>query len=79
MTAWVWRHAAGSPVTGVPDFSSWWRAVSRANVPPMLARLLEQSVVSDADEAEVAALPSRASALLTPAQHPGTAIRRRAR
>jgi pimeloyl-ACP methyl ester carboxylesterase len=54
---WVWRHARGRGLArdgGVPDFSSWWRVVSEANVPLMLARgMREQSVVDDADEAEV--------------------------
>ena len=55
---WVWRHARGRGLArddaGVPDFSSWWRVVSEAGVPLMLARgMREQSVVDDADEAEV--------------------------
>ena len=54
---WAWRHARGRGLAhgaGVPDFSSWWRVVSEASVPLMLARgMREQSVVDDADEAEV--------------------------
>jgi pimeloyl-ACP methyl ester carboxylesterase len=56
---WVWRYArfrgaeAGSG-DGHPDFTGLWDAISRLRVPLMLARgLRDQSVVDDADEAEL--------------------------
>jgi pimeloyl-ACP methyl ester carboxylesterase len=57
---WVWRHARGRGLernANVPDFSSWWRVVAETDVPLLLARgLREQSVVDDADEAELVRL-----------------------
>lgn len=60
--SWVWRYArlrAPSPLRDVadgghPDFSFLWDAVSNLTVPLMLVRgMLPQSVVDDADEAEL--------------------------
>jgi pimeloyl-ACP methyl ester carboxylesterase len=54
---WVWRHARGNGLLRddtYPDFATWWRVVSEVRVPLMLARgMREQSVVDDADEAEL--------------------------
>jgi len=60
---WVWRYArhrpsapAGDGVAGVgaPDFGSLWDVVSSYGGPVMLVRgMLPQSVVDDADEAEL--------------------------
>jgi pimeloyl-ACP methyl ester carboxylesterase len=54
---WVWRYARFRDMEaggGPPDFSRLWEAVSRLRVPLMLARgLRDQSVVDDADEAEL--------------------------
>jgi pimeloyl-ACP methyl ester carboxylesterase len=57
--SWVWRYArfraseVGGP-GGHPDFTGLWDAVSRLRVPVLLARgLRDQSVVDDADEAEL--------------------------
>jgi pimeloyl-ACP methyl ester carboxylesterase len=55
--SWVWRYARFRRAeTGgrVPDFTVLWDAVSRLRVPLLLARgLRDQSVVDDADEAEL--------------------------
>ncbi len=55
--SWVWRYArfrAAETSDGHPDFSHLWDAVSNLTVPLMLARgMREQSVVDDADEAEL--------------------------
>ncbi|HKA85331.1 MAG TPA: alpha/beta hydrolase, partial [Acidimicrobiales bacterium] len=59
--SWVWRYArhragAGGPATAARsiDFSDLWRAVDQLTVPVMLVRgMLPQSVVDDADEAEL--------------------------
>ncbi len=58
--SWVWRyarHRAGAPPgaeAGSIDFSDLWDAVDRLTVPLMLVRgMLPQSVVDDADEAEL--------------------------
>jgi pimeloyl-ACP methyl ester carboxylesterase len=60
---WVWRYARdrqqatqgdGVAGRGRPDFGSLWDVVSGLTVPLMLVRgMLPQSVVSDADEAEL--------------------------
>ncbi|HET6952728.1 MAG TPA: alpha/beta hydrolase [Acidimicrobiales bacterium] len=60
---WVWRYArhrltavagAGTAGAGHPDFGSLWDAVSHYPGPLMLVRgMLPQSVVDDADEAEL--------------------------
>jgi pimeloyl-ACP methyl ester carboxylesterase len=60
---WVWRYARhraaatrgdGVAGQGRPDFGALWEAVSGLTVPLMLVRgMLPQSVVSDADEAEL--------------------------
>jgi pimeloyl-ACP methyl ester carboxylesterase len=61
---WVWRYArhwgdaaakdSAEPVARHPDFGSLWDAVSGLTVPLMLVRgMLPQSVVDDADEAEL--------------------------
>jgi pimeloyl-ACP methyl ester carboxylesterase len=60
---WVWRHARhralaprreGDPAPDRPLFGSLWDAVSGLAVPLMLVRgMLPQSVVDDADEAEL--------------------------
>jgi pimeloyl-ACP methyl ester carboxylesterase len=56
---WVWRYARfrtrdDVAASGHPDFSFLWGAVSRVKVPVVLARgMLDQSVVDDADEAEL--------------------------
>jgi pimeloyl-ACP methyl ester carboxylesterase len=57
--SWVWRYAryrAEGPATAARsiDFSDLWRAVDQLTVPVMLVRgMLPQSVVDDADEAEL--------------------------
>jgi pimeloyl-ACP methyl ester carboxylesterase len=55
--SWVWRHArfrVAERDAPRPDFSRLWDAVDRVRVPLMLARgLRAQSVVDDADEAEL--------------------------
>jgi len=57
--SWVWRyarHRAEAPETATRriDFSDLWRAVDQLTVPLMLVRgMLPQSVVDDADEAEL--------------------------
>ena len=57
--SWVWRyarHRAEGPGTTARsiDFSDLWRAVDQLTVPVMLVRgMLPQSVVDDADEAEL--------------------------
>jgi pimeloyl-ACP methyl ester carboxylesterase len=55
--SWVWRYArfrAAESRDGHPDFTGLWDAVSRLRVPVLLARgLRDQSVVDDADEAEL--------------------------
>lgn len=56
---WVWRHARGrglarDDASHYPDFAAMWDVVSSASVPLMLVRgMREQSVVDDADEAEL--------------------------
>jgi pimeloyl-ACP methyl ester carboxylesterase len=63
---WVWRYARHrpataaatpertAPLTAEPDFGSLWDVVSGLTVPLMLVRgMLPQSVVDDADEAEL--------------------------
>jgi pimeloyl-ACP methyl ester carboxylesterase len=59
--SWVWRYARHRPATPDTeagtwrvDFSDLWRAVDQLTVPLMLVRgMLPQSVVDDADEAEL--------------------------
>jgi pimeloyl-ACP methyl ester carboxylesterase len=59
--SWVWRYARHRPAapegeagTWRVDFSDLWRAVDQLTVPLMLVRgMLPQSVVDDADEAEL--------------------------
>jgi pimeloyl-ACP methyl ester carboxylesterase len=63
--SWVWRYArhralapdaAGTdtPTVGHPEFGSLWEALSGLEMPVMLVRgMLPQSVVDDADEAEL--------------------------
>jgi pimeloyl-ACP methyl ester carboxylesterase len=61
--SWVWRyarhratatHGDGVAGAGVPEFGSLWDAVSGLAMPVMLVRgMLPQSVVDDADEAEL--------------------------
>ena len=54
---WVWRHArfrAADRDAPRPDFGRLWEAVDRVRVPLLLARgMRAQSVVDDADEAEL--------------------------
>jgi pimeloyl-ACP methyl ester carboxylesterase len=54
---WVWRYRRFHRTDGrgdFPDFSSLWEVVSALEVPLMLVRgMREQSVVDDADEAEL--------------------------
>jgi pimeloyl-ACP methyl ester carboxylesterase len=57
---WVWRHARGrgleraSDTAAFSEFAPLWDVVSTVTVPLMLARgMREQSVVDDADEAEL--------------------------
>lgn len=65
---WVWRYArhrlaadaaatstdTGPPAVGHPEFGSLWDAVSGLTMPVLLVRgMLPQSVVDDADEAEL--------------------------
>jgi pimeloyl-ACP methyl ester carboxylesterase len=57
--SWVWRYARfrsqdPGPTSSPPDFHALWEAVSRLTVPLMLVRgMTAQSVVDDADEAEL--------------------------
>ncbi len=56
--SWVWRHARHRPVEYVTDvadqFSGLWDAITNLEVPLILARgMRDQSVVDDADEAEL--------------------------
>jgi pimeloyl-ACP methyl ester carboxylesterase len=55
--SWVWRYARYRASDGSarrPDLSALWEAISRLAVPLCLARgLRDQSVVDDADEAEL--------------------------
>jgi pimeloyl-ACP methyl ester carboxylesterase len=56
--SWVWRHARHRTAAGFADiddqFSGFWEAISDLEVPLMLARgMRPQSVVDDADEAEL--------------------------
>ena len=56
---WVWRHARGRGLARdqpdrFPEFAAMWDVVSTVDVPLMLVRgMREQSVVDDADEAEL--------------------------
>ncbi len=53
---WVWRYARfrGTEANGFPQFSRLWDIISELTAPLMLVRgLREQSVVDDADEAEL--------------------------
>jgi pimeloyl-ACP methyl ester carboxylesterase len=54
---WMWRHARHRALEtsgAFPDFSTLWDTVSSVRVPLMLVRgMLPQSVVDDADEAEL--------------------------
>jgi len=56
---WAWRHARGRDVersasSASPDFAALWDVVSSVTVPLLMARgMREQSVVDDADEAEL--------------------------
>jgi pimeloyl-ACP methyl ester carboxylesterase len=55
--SWVWRYrrfGASDRTQSAPHFGALWEAVSGIRVPLMLARgMREQSVVDDADEAEL--------------------------
>lgn len=59
--SWVWRYRRlAEPVDGAgegaghPDFSALWEVIGESTMPLLLARgLLPQSVVDDADEAEL--------------------------
>ena len=57
--SWVWRYARHRglerpPGGGPPDYSALWDVVSRVRVPLLLVRgMRPQSVVDDADEAEL--------------------------
>jgi pimeloyl-ACP methyl ester carboxylesterase len=53
--SWVWRYRRFTESGGGhPDFTSLWDVVSRLTVPVMLVRgMRDQSVVDDADEAEL--------------------------
>jgi pimeloyl-ACP methyl ester carboxylesterase len=78
--SWVWRYRritepTGEPgaVRGHPDFSSLWDMLGATTMPLMLARgLLPQSVVDDADEAEV--LRRRPDALIVHFERAGHSI-----
>lgn len=52
---WVWRYRRMMESSGEhPDFSSLWDAIGASTMPLLLARgMLPQSVVDDADEAEL--------------------------
>jgi pimeloyl-ACP methyl ester carboxylesterase len=53
---WVWRYARfrGTEAAGFPDFDRLWDILSGLTVPLMLVRgMRDQSVVDDADEAEL--------------------------
>lgn len=52
--SWVWRYRRFTEGTGPADFGSLWDALGRLDVPLMLVRgMRPQSVVDDADEAEL--------------------------
>ncbi|MEX1217372.1 MAG: alpha/beta hydrolase [Acidimicrobiales bacterium] len=53
--SWVWRYRRMTETGGDhPDFGSLWDDIGRTTMPLMLARgMLSQSVVDDADEAEL--------------------------
>ncbi|MBU3701071.1 MAG: alpha/beta hydrolase [Acidimicrobiia bacterium] len=78
--SWVWRYRritepTGEPdaVRGHPDFSSLWDMLGATTMPLMLARgMLSQSVVDDADEAEV--LRRRPDALIVHFERAGHSI-----
>lgn len=78
--SWVWRYrritepaGESGEVRGHPDFSSLWDMLGATTMPLMLARgLLPQSVVDDADEAEV--LRRRPDALIVHFERAGHSI-----
>lgn len=80
--SWVWRYArhraaatAGDGVAGhgVPDFGSLWDALEAYEGPVMLVRgMLPQSVVDDADEAEL--LRRRPDARVEPVEGAGHSV-----
>lgn len=78
--SWVWRYrritepaGESGAVRGHPDFSSLWDMLGATTMPLMLARgLLPQSVVDDADEAEV--LRRRPDALIVHFERAGHSI-----
>ena len=53
--SWVWRYRRMMETGGKhPDFSSLWEVIGQSSMPLLLARgMLSQSVVDDADEAEL--------------------------
>ncbi len=52
--SWVWRYRRLAEPSGHPDFNELWSAVERLTVPLLLVRgMRAQSVVDDADEAEL--------------------------
>lgn len=53
--SWVWRYRRMMETGGEhPDFSSLWEVIGQSSMPLLLARgMLSQSVVDDADEAEL--------------------------
>lgn len=52
--SWVWRYRRFDEERGAPQFGSLWEAVSALQVPLLLVRgMRPQSVVDDADEAEL--------------------------
>ena len=53
--SWVWRYRRMLETGGEhPDFSSLWEVIGQSSMPLLLARgMLSQSVVDDADEAEL--------------------------
>ncbi len=52
--SWVWRYRRLEEPSGAPDFSALWDVIGRLTVPLLLVRgMRPQSVVDDADEAEL--------------------------
>jgi len=52
--SWVWRYRRLEEPSGAPEFSALWDVIGRLTVPLLLVRgMRPQSVVDDADEAEL--------------------------
>lgn len=72
--SWVWRYRRMMETGGEhPDFSSLWEVIGESSMPLLLARgMLPQSVVDDADEAEL--LKRRPDALVIRVEQAGHSI-----